>query len=300
MLNSFLQEIKRFFLKGSVVARLIGINIAVFIIINLIGGLLYLFDSFEYYDSLANALSVPASFDSLISKPWTIITYMFLHINFFHILFNMIILYVGGRMFSDFIGKDRLIGTYILGGIIGAIFYVVSFNIFPVFRETLGLSVALGASASVLAIFIAVATYMPNFKIPLILLGPVKLKYIAIVFVGIDLISIHKGNAGGHIAHLGGAIWGFLYIKFLNAGIDPAKYVGNFISGIAALFKPKPRMKVYYESKSPRPESDDDYYKRKAAEQKNLDVILDKISKHGYDSLTKQEKELLFKFSKKQ
>lgn len=295
-----INEIKHFFLKGSVLARLIGINIAVFITINLVGGLLFLFDSFEYYEIIANALSVPASFDNLVSKPWSLISYMFLHINFFHILFNMIVLYIGGRLFIDFIGKERLIGTYLIGGLAGALVYIFSFNVFPIFHDVLDVSLAMGASASVLAIFIAIATYMPNFKIPLIFFGPVSLKYIAIAFIVIDLISIHKGNAGGHLAHLGGAIWGFAYIKLINNGMDPAKYVGSFINGIVAIFRPKPRMKVFYESVKPRPETDDKYNKRKAEEQKKIDGILDKISKHGYDSLTAQEKELLFKISNKQ
>ncbi|MFO8066918.1 MAG: rhomboid family intramembrane serine protease, partial [Bacteroidales bacterium] len=195
-----INEIKHFFLKGSVLARLIGINIAVFITINLVGGLLFLFDSFEYYEIVANALSVPASFDNLVSKPWSLISYMFLHINFFHILFNMIVLYIGGRLFIDFIGKERLIGTYLIGGLAGALVYIFSFNVFPIFHDVLDVSLAMGASASVLAIFIAIATYMPNFKIPLIFFGPVRLKYIAIAFILIDLISIHKGNAGGHLA----------------------------------------------------------------------------------------------------
>ena len=296
---NILEEIKRFFLHGSVLARLIGINVAVFVLINLLGGIFYLMAKPEHYEAMAYALSVPAATELIAQKPWTVITYMFLHMNFFHILFNMIVLYVGGRLFIDFLGKEKLIGTYLLGGIAGAIVYIVSFNIFPVFQDTLPVSIAMGASASVLAIFIAIAVYAPNINIPLLLIGRVKLKYIALFFIIIDLISIHKGNPGGHLAHLGGAMWGFIYISLLKAGLDPAKYVGKFINGIAGIFNRKPRMRVHYEKAAPRPVSDEEYNKHRVVEQEEIDKILDKISKHGYDSLSTKEKELLFKNSKR-
>ncbi|MBS4013567.1 MAG: rhomboid family intramembrane serine protease [Bacteroidetes bacterium] len=297
MFQGIWNEIKRFFTHGSVLARLIGINVAVFIIVNLLSGIFYLADTPRYTDYMIYNLSVPSSTEMLFYKPWTVISYMFLHLNFFHILFNMILLYVGGRLFIDFIGKNRIIGTYIIGGVAGAFLYVAAFNVFPVFKNDLPLSVAMGASASVLSIFIAIAAYKPNVSIPLILIGPVRLKYLAIVFIVVDLISIHKGNAGGHIAHIGGAIWGLVYIGLLKKGLDPAKYVGNVVDSIGGFFSPKPRLKVHYYK--PRPEPDDVYNKRKAENQKQVDEILDKISKHGYDSLSQSEKELLFKMSKK-
>ncbi len=298
MTGGIFQGIKRFFLAGSLVARLIWINIAVFVVINLLGGIFFLFAVSDYYEAIAHALSVPASIDQLINRPWTIITYMFLHLNFFHILFNMIVLYVGGRLFVDFLGKNKLIGTYLLGGIAGAAVYIASFNVFPAFADTVHISIAMGASASVLAIFVAIATYAPNLNIPLLLLGRVKLKYIAIFFIVIDLISIHKGNPGGHLAHLGGALYGFLYIILFKKGFDPSKYTGMLISSIGRIFKPRPKMKVYRDF-TPRPMSDAEYNDKRAEEQKKIDSILDKISKHGYDSLSAKEKELLFKLSNK-
>ncbi len=297
MFRSIWNEIKRFFLHGSVVARLIGINVAVFIIVNLLSGIFCLADTPRYIDYMVYNLAVPASTHMLFYKPWTVLSYMFLHINFFHIFFNMIMLYVGGRLFIDFIGKNRIIGTYLIGGVAGALLYVAAYNIFPVFKNDIPDSIAMGASASVLSIFIAIAVFRPNVSIPLILIGPVKLKYIAFFFIIIDLISIHKGNAGGHIAHIGGALWGVAYIGLLKRGFDPAYYIGNVVDSIGGFFSPKPRLKVHYYK--PRPETDEDYNKRKAENQKQIDEILDKISKHGYDSLTKAEKELLFKMSKK-
>lgn len=196
-------------------------------------------------------------------------------------------------MFSDFIGSDRLTVTYLLGGLTGALFYIVSFNIFPVFREVVDLSVAIGASASVLAIFIAIAVYMPNYQLPLLLFGRVRLKYIAIVFVIIDLISIDKGNPGGHLAHLGGAFWGFVYATMLKKGKDPALVLSFFLGKLLSPFRKKPKFTVHYSKE--RPIDDDEYNRQRAEKQKRIDGILDKISKSGYDSLTKEEKELLFK-----
>jgi hypothetical protein len=222
---------------------------------------------------------------------------MFLHFDFFHIFFNMIVLYVGGRLFKDFLGEERLAGTYIIGGLMGALFFILSYNIFPVFSEWVSMSVAIGASASVLAIFVAVATYMPNYKLPIIIIGPIRLKYIALFFVIFDLISIDKANSGGHLAHLGGALWGFTYIALLKVGKDPGKWLSTWIRALGSLFSRKPRMRVEYTNQ--RPVSDDEYNKQRIERQKQLDEILDKISRHGYESLSKEEKEILFKMSNK-
>jgi membrane associated rhomboid family serine protease len=295
MLSSIRNEIKRFFTHGSVLARLIGLNVAVFIIVNLLSGIFYLADLPRNTDYMIYNLAVPSDTQVLFYKPWTVLSYMFLHLNFFHIFFNMIVLYLGGRLFIDYIGKNRVIGTYLIGGIAGALVYIAAFNVFPVFKEDVMTSIAMGASASVMSILIAIAVYKPNLSIPLIFIGPVKLKYIAIAFVVIDLISIHKGNAGGHLAHIGGALWGFLYIGLLKNGLDPAKYVSNLVDNIGGFFSPKPRLKVHYYT--PRPVNDDDYNRQKVENQKKIDEILDKISKHGYESLTAKEKELLFKIS---
>ncbi len=298
MQPSLLSEIRNFFLKGSTLSRLIGLNIAVFVIIGLIRVLLFLMNAPSAYDGLINWLGVPANTSTLLARPWTLFSYMFLHFDLFHIFFNMLVLYVGGRLFRDFLGEERMTGTYILGGLAGAVFFIVSYNVFPVFSEIKSISVAIGASASVLAIFIAIATYMPNYQLPLIILGRIRLKYIAVFFVVIDLISIDKGNSGGHLAHLGGALYGFLYIMLLKQGKDPGKFVSTWVRALTGVFKPKPRMKVHYTAK--KPVSDEEYNRQRASNQKELDKILDKISKHGYQSLTSREKEILFKFSDKE
>lgn len=297
MQHSIAQEIRHFFLRGSVLSRLIGINVAIFILVNLIRVFLFLWDIGSGGAAITHWLGVSSNIHVILHRPWTIVTYMFLHLEFFHILFNMVVLYVGGRLFSDFIGQDRLTITYLLGGIAGAIVYIASFNIFPAFSELAPYSVAIGASASVLAIFIAIAVYMPNYQLPLLLLGRIRLKYIAIFFVVLDLISIDKGNPGGHLAHLGGAMWGFIYATLLKKGNDPALVLGYYLGRVTRLFRRRPRFRVEYNTE--RPVTDDEYNRQRAEHQQKIDHILDKISKSGYDSLTKEEKELLFKTGQK-
>ncbi len=296
MQPSVFQEIKSFFIKGSVLARLIGVNILIFIVINLIRVFFFLWNIDGAGSALGEWLGISSNIHVVLHRPWTLITYMFLHFEFFHILFNMVVLYVGGRLFSDFIGQDRLTATYILGGLWGALFYIVSFNIFPAFENVVAFSLAIGASASVLAIFVAIAVYMPDYQLPLVLLGRIRLKYIAIFFVVLDLISIDQGNPGGHLAHLGGAMWGFIYGSLLKKGKDPALVIGFYLDRFARIFKKKPRFRVEYTRG--RPLDDDEYNQQRAKKQKQIDLILDKISKSGYDSLTKEEKELLFKAGK--
>ncbi len=297
MQQSIIQEIKSFFIRGSVLARLIGINVAIFILINLVRVFFFLWNMDGAGDAMTHWLGISSNVHVVIHRPWTLFTYMFLHLDFFHVLFNMVVLYVGGRLFSDFIGQDRLTATYLIGGLAGAIFYIVAFNIFPVFEDVVAYAVAIGASASVLAIFVAIAVYMPNYQLPLLLLGRIRLKYIAIFFVVLDVISIDKGNPGGHLAHLGGAAWGAIYASLLKAGKDPALVIGFYLGKIARLFRKKPRMRVEYTSK--RPVTDEEFNRQRAEDRKKMDKILDKISRSGYDSLTKEEKQLLFKMGDK-
>lgn len=292
-----LDELKHFFLKGSVLARLIGINLLVFLLVNVVRLFFFLLNIQGAGEVITYWLGVSSNPAVILTRPWTLFTYMFLHFDFFHILFNMFMLYVGGRLFSDFIGAGRLTVTYVLGGLAGALFFILAFNFFPVFGDVRSMAVALGASASVLAIFVAIAVYMPNYQLPLLLIGRVKLKYIALVFVLIDILSIERGNPGGHIAHLGGAFWGLAYARLLQAGKDPAGAINKWIKPLGRFFSGKPRMRVKYTKA--RPLSDEQYNDQRAERQKEIDRILDKISQSGYDSLTTSEKEMLFKMGGK-
>lgn len=209
----------------------------------------------------------------------------------------MLWFYWFGKMFIAYIGAKKLTTVYILGGIFGAIFYVAAFNLFPVFAPILEQSKALGASASVIAIVVAISFYIPNNKVNLMFIGEVKLKYIALFTILIDFLSIATENSGGHIAHLGGAFFGFLYAVQLKKGSNILGWLNAPAFWIGSVFKRKPRMKATYNKAKEM--NDRDYNYEKAKQQKEIDVVLDKIAKSGYDSLSKKEKEILFNSSKK-
>ena len=289
-------DIKRSFRSGSSLTRLIYINVAVFIMVNLVYLLFFLSGVQDQRIAFIRWLAVPADLSILITRPWTLITYMFLHEEIFHILFNLLILFWFGRIFLEYLDPRKLLGVYILGGLTGALTYILAYNLFPVFSQQLPLSVALGASASVMAIVFAISVYVPNHTINLLFIGPTRLKYIALVAILLDLIQIPGGNVGGHIAHLGGALFGALFIVRFRQGRDMTRSLNSLLVRFENLFKPRPRIKVTHKKK----ESDMEFRERKANERKDIDRILDKISKGGYESLTKEEKEILFRESNKQ
>ncbi|HEY0246097.1 MAG TPA: rhomboid family intramembrane serine protease [Mucilaginibacter sp.] len=275
------------FKTSSKLYLLIAINVAVFLVINVpavIEGLVMRSSTIQYYTF--DYLALPAYLPKLATRFWTPLTYMFMHSGIFHILFNMLWLYWMGQIFEEFLGNKRILGLYLLGGFAGAALYIVSYNIFPAFTESGALltSSAVGASASVMAIIVAAATIVPDYTISLMFIGPVKLKWLVLFYVIIDFLSITGPNAGGEIAHLGGALVGFVYVKQLQNGKD-------WIGSIAGLFKPRSKLKV---ASTNRNKNYND-----APRQEEVDRILDKISTNGYDNLSKQEKEILFRASKK-
>jgi membrane associated rhomboid family serine protease len=290
------------FKKNDTLMRLIYINVAVFLGIVLIK-LPFSLMGTSLSHVLNDSLALPASLSSFIVRPWTLVSYMFLHYGLSHIVFNMLALFMLGQLFVQFLGNKKLIGVYISGGIAGGILYMIAFNIFPTFQGIIDGSYVLGASGSVMAIVFATCFYQPNFIVKLMFIGEVRLKYIALVFLILDLVSISgstnaiEGNYGGHIAHIGGAALGFLFAKQWKQGKDITNWVGRSIGFILALFKSssKSKMKVKYK----RPTDDYEYQSRKKDEQEKIDIILDKISKSGYESLSKAEKEILFKASNK-
>jgi membrane associated rhomboid family serine protease len=296
--NEFLKNI---FLGKNVLSRLILINTAVFLLTAVVHLFTWLLGipSDTGLTLLGNFLALPSNLHRLMMMPWTVFTYMFLHEGFLHWLFNMIMLYFGGILFTEYLSQKRLLLTYLFGGLAGAFFFVAAFNIFPVFKPVAYQSVALGASASVLAIIVAISTYVPDYTVHLFLLGKVKLKWLAIGFVVLDILSIPSNNPGGHIAHLGGALWGFVWALYLRRGTD---FLQIFESSALKNLNLKKRKYRKFDTSRPasgRPMTDEEYNKKKAATQEEIDRILDKISKSGYGSLTKAEKELLFKTSNK-
>jgi membrane associated rhomboid family serine protease len=299
-----LDEIKRFFRQGSVLSILIIINLAVWVLVKIIQVIFFLFnqpDSAIAQSWITHYFALPAFLPALLSKPWTIFSYMILHIDFWHILFNMLWLYWFGKIFMEYLSSRQLFFTYLFGGISGGLLYVLAFNIFPVFHNILPRSVALGASASVMAIVMAISFYVPNYSIHLIFIGRIKIIYLAIALFVLDFFAIPAGNSGGHIAHIGGAVWGFIYILFLrkNLAKSYSGFSSNNFSWIGKLFSFLGSGKKSYSNYSQRPKTDDEYNMEKAAKQKKIDHILEKISKGGYESLTKEEKDFLFRSSGK-
>jgi membrane associated rhomboid family serine protease len=270
------------FRSGNPLYLFIGINILVFLIIGLIAVAEFLFKTNTSVASwLGRQLSMPANLEILAYKPWTIITYMFLQREVFHILFNLLWLYWMGMIFMDFLNKRQFIFTYLAGGIAGALLYLLAYNTLPAFSDLAQKSFLLGSSASVMAVVIGTATLVPDYTIRLLLFGAVRLKYLAIAYFVLDIIGLGGGNPGGSIAHIGGAILGFVFIKQLNSGKDLSK-----------ILKKRSKLKVVPNKSNIRSETIQ-------TDQDTIDKILDKISKSGYDSLNKNEKEALFKASKK-
>lgn len=286
-------DIKKSFRNGTNLTRLIYINIVVFLIITMVAVVGFLLKNEVISGKLLDVLSVPASVNGLISRPWTLITYMFTHKDVWHILFNMLWLYWFGKIFLEYLDEKKLVALYLLGGITGAIVYILSFNIFPAFTGMIDGSAAIGASASVMAVVIGIAAYVPDYAVNLILLGRVKIKYMSLAIFVLTSVMDFSVNSGGKLAHIGGAFLGYFYMLNLRQGRDMGKWISRIIDFIATLFKPRKKLKVTHKKVA----TEYEYNKIKTDRQKNINSILDKISKGGYDSLTKEEKEILFKES---
>ncbi len=293
---SIINEIKDSFSKGTTLHKLIYLNLGLFLAVQFVRIILFLSNAYDLFDNFLNYLAIPANLEILIKRPWTVVSYMFLHVDFIHILFNLLWLYWFGTVFIQELGIKKLLSTYLLGGLAGGLLYVFFYNVFPVFEPVRDGSIALGASASVMAVVVAASTYQPERRMHLILIGPVKIIYIAVImFVFTSLVDFSV-NTGGKIAHIGGALMGFLFAYYYKRGKDISRGFDRMMDQVSSWFKPgKQRMKVTHKRSS----SDIEYNREKAAEQKEMDQILDKISKAGYDSLTDREKELLFRMSDK-
>lgn len=289
-------DLKYKYARLSVMEKLILINVVVFIL-NLLVPFLFSIHT----NTIVRFFELPKSFSNFISQPWSIITYAFFHGDFRHILFNMIVLYFSGRIFLNLFGGRRFLNVYFLGAIVGGALFLLSYNIFPVFLKVN--TALIGASAGVMAILIFVCTYIPNHEVRIIFFNT-KLLYVGVFVVLLDLIQIPGGNAGGHIAHLGGALLGFMYARKLQEGKDIGEWFGKLISSIGSIFTPKKRSPLKTVHRKPKAGVKT---KRSGAKtltknihQQKIDDILDKISKSGYESLSKEEKDYLFKAGKDQ
>lgn len=292
---NILSEIKSSFRHGSALTRLIYLNLAVFILIQLSLIFLHLFGKAELLDEMILWLAVPSDLQNLLLKPWTIIIYMFTHRDFLHILFNLLWLYWFGKIFLGYLTEKQLVSVYVLGGIAGAALYIVSYNLFPGLQPAAANSVALGASAAVMSIVIAIASLVPSYRIYVVFIGPVKIIWVALIGFALSSLLDFSVNTGGKIAHIGGALFGYLFTLRLQKGHDITMWFSRFTDMIVYYLKPgKRKLRVSHK----KPKDDYEYNRLKFENQKEIDRILDKISKSGYDSLSSAEKELLFRQNK--
>ncbi|MEN0003085.1 MAG: rhomboid family intramembrane serine protease [Bacteroidota bacterium] len=318
MFRSIWEDVKREFSYGNMVTRIIIINIIAFVAINLIWIFFRIshgWETPELYYSIRNFFMISSDWLHNLTHPWALITHMFLHESFWHILWNMLFLYWFGRIVGDFIGNHRILPLYLLGGLFASLIYFVSSAIIPYAQGEV--HYALGASGAVMAIVVASGVISPDYIMRLFLLGDVKLKYIVATLVFLDLIGIaSNSNTGGAFAHLGGAFFGWLFVRQLREGSDWSVPVNRFIERINNFFRgiseerqrPKkgPRV-VYRNTGKTRPQrrargnqaASDSGTPGAMSHQEQLDAILDKIKKSGYDSLSEEEKEFLFNASKK-
>ncbi len=297
MLEEFKNAFQRY---NNAHIQLIIINIVIYVALGVLMVISLVSGFSNFFEAIHDQFSIPARFSEFIQKPWTIITYMFTHdlTGILHILFNMLVLYWFGRLFVEYLGSDKLIAVYVLGGLAGAVAYLLAYNTIPFYLERsqsydIGM---VGASASINAIVVATAVLLPNYTFFLLFFGPVRIKYIAAITVFLSFLGTVGSNAGGNIAHLGGALIGFIYIKQLQSGINWGGWITMTLYWFKDLFKPKPKVKVSYRSEASASVKKDG---KPVVSQDELDAILDKISAGGYESLTKEEKEKLFNASKK-
>mgnify|MGYP000013654800 FL=1 len=235
-MGHIITDLKETFRRGNIFIQLIYINVSIFIIGTLINVFLQLFQ--HSIPDIFGIFALPASFIRFFHQPWSIITYMFMHAGLLHILFNMLWLYWFGSLFLHFFSAKHLRGLYILGGILGGLLYMVAYNVFPLFNQEVAVSTLVGASASVLAIVAATAYREPNYRVQLFLFGAIRLKYLALVVIGIDVLSITSSNAGGHIAHLGGALAGLWFAASLSKGADLTAWI-NWLLDALSLYSRK-------------------------------------------------------------
>ncbi|MDI9310695.1 MAG: rhomboid family intramembrane serine protease [Limnohabitans sp.] len=294
---NLIQDLKFQYKSGDITTKLIFWNILLFFIPEVIIAVLKLFGyDLNYFDYVA----LPSNLNLFVSKFWTLITYNFFHGGFVHLAFNMIALYYIGRLFSTFFNQKQLFSVYVLGGVVGGIFFLLSYNFIPTLFGVQ--TVLVGASAAVMALLFATVTYQPFMNIRIPLIGVVKLWHIAILYLFLDLVQLPVGNTGGHLAHLGGTFFGFVYTKSLVKGIDLGAGLNAFLDWLVTLISPKkstPFKKVHKSSKPKTPpQTNTSRIVTKDKTQQQIDEILDKISQSGYDSLTKEEKEFLFRAGK--
>ncbi len=294
-MESIFTNIKNQIRRGDLLSILIVVNIAVFLCVRFVD-ILWLLLTNRSMSGWLQYIEFPSSLPTFLTQPWSLLTYMFLHYDVWHVVFNLLWLYWFGKIFLNFFDSRKLCGVYLLGGIFGALFFMLAYNIFPYYATMASGSYLLGASASVMAVVFGVSFYAKDAEVMLFLFGRIKIFYLALLTLLLDLFSITSGNAGGHLAHIGGALFGIFFALQMRAGKDLTRPLNRLIDKIVDLFSFKPKMKVTYQKKR---ENDYEYNARKQKEAAQIDAILDKIKQSGYQSLSSEEKKQLFDASKK-
>ncbi len=294
-MSTIINDLKLQYKMGGVIIRLIFINIVLFAVPAIVFSILQLFKvNIDYM----NFVSLSTDWSLLLVKPWSLLTYAFFHSGFFHILFNLLLLNFFGNLFLTYFTQKQLLGLYLLSAVFSGLLYMIGYMFLPALA---GVNASMvGASGAIMAVLLATVTYQPYMEVRLFLFGNVKLWQIALVLIVLDLIQLPMDNTGGHIAHLAGALIGFLYIRLLQSGTDLSNIVTNIINFFVNLFQPKkatPFKKVHVNSKKATTSSQSKIVVKDKTQQQ-IDEILDKISQSGYDSLTAEEKEFLFKAGK--
>lgn len=290
-------RITNWYKRGNTVIRLILINSAIFLVIRLVYAILGLAGTDG--SSVLEYLQLPSNFMLFLAKPWTALTYMFVHFGFMHVLMNMFLLYFFGSFFLRWFSGNQLLIQYIFGGLSGALFFLLGYGLFPELGSSVNPAPLIGASASVMAVCVAVTVFRPDEQIPLFMLGTVRLKYLTLTLIVLDMLSFDKGSAGTGLAHLGGALYGMVYGLSVKGGVDFTLWVGRLIQWFSDSFSHKNVRKVKYRRSSNEQTSvahdiDQQYRNRRKAESDQIDAILDKIKQSGYDSLSSDEKKKLF------
>ncbi|MAW65134.1 MAG: rhomboid family intramembrane serine protease [Flavobacteriales bacterium] len=299
-MNEIWKDITNRFKRGDILIRLIYVNAGVFII-SVLFSIAWGLVTGNNYESASGIFAwwfaLPTNnLESFVFKPYTLITSIFLHIEFFHLFWNMILLYFLGRIFLNYFNQKQLFGLYVLGGLIGGLVLLVITNISPYFKSP---NIAFGASAGVMAIVIAIVSYTPKTSVTLFGIFPIKILWIGLFFVFSDVFYFYDSNTGGHLAHLAGAAVGYWFSSAFKQGKDITQKINKYILKIQHILSRKTKMKVVYNQDKVRKMSDADYNSSEKVSQAEIDTILDKISASGYSSLTKKEKDILFQYSNK-
>ena len=289
---TLLDQMRNRILRLNGAEKLILLNVLCFILPLFLNTVLFLFNI--QTDFYVGWFELSASLSELLFKPWTLVSYSFMHSGFFHLFWNMYLLFFASRLFLNLFTPKTFFNLYFLGVIVGGLTFMLSYALFPAFQNSN--PIMIGASAGVMAVFIFMSTYSPDLEVRLILFN-LKLRYLGIAFVLLDVVQIPYGNAGGHIAHLGGSALGFFYARRLSQGVDIGEPFGNTIDSIINMFKKKPKMKTVY--KKQKHSHAGTSFNKKDDFQKRIDEILDKISVSGYESLSQEEKDFLFRAGKK-